>query len=147
MPVSIKRFSQLYLASIVISAINSLITFGHQRDLLARNPQTAGLGDGFLVASVVFGAVVAVLLWYFVVYRASTVAKWIIVLLTVLGLFWAPSSLRVAERMGPFALAVFVVVLVLQVVSVAFLFAPDARAWLGRRHADDLPPADGTPAA
>lgn len=142
MPVSIKRFSQLYLASIALSAINSVLTFGHQRDVLARNPQTAGLGDGFLIASVVFGAVVAIVLWYFVVNRASTIAKWILVLLTGLGLLWAPSSLRVAERMGTAYLAMFVLILILQVAAVAFLFAPDARAWLGRRHAaDDL--ADG----
>jgi hypothetical protein len=78
-------------------------------------------------------------LWYFVVHRASTIAKWILVLLTGLGLVWAQSSLRVAERMGAGYLAVFVLILVLQIVSVAFLFAPDARAWLGRRHpADDV---------
>lgn len=136
-PVSIVRFSQAMLASIALSVVQMALNFDNQREILARNPQTAGLGDGFVIATLGFGFAIFLLLWFFIARRASNIAKWVLVVLTVIGLFWLPGTLRDALAASPFSLGLVVAVLVLQLFALGFLFRPDARDWLaGKAPAD-----------
>lgn len=129
-PRSIARFSQTMLASIGFGMLQMALNFNDQREVLARNPQTAGLGDGFLVVTLAFGFAVLLLLWFFIARRASNIAKWVLVALTVISLFWLPGTVRSAIVTGPLTLILVVVVLVLQLLAVWYLFQPDARDWL-----------------
>ncbi len=98
--------------------------------MLARNPQTAGLGDSFLAVTLAFGFAVSLLLWFLIARRASNIAKWILTALTALGLLWLPGTLANARAMGALELLLVLVITVLQLVAIWFLFRPDARAWL-----------------
>lgn len=136
-PASITRFSQAMLASIGLAIVQQLLNFDDQREVLARNPQTAGLGDGFLGVTLAFGFAVSLLLWFMIARRASNIAKWILIALTALGLLWLPGTVASAKAMGPLTLGLVIASTVLQIVAIWYLFQPDARDWLeGKRSGD-----------
>lgn len=137
MPTSMKRFSQVLLAWIVCNIAFSLLTLEQQRAILSRNPQTAGF-DSLPIFSLVFMTAVALLLWFMIVKRASSVARWILTLIFGFVSLWTLRSIGSIASVEPVAAVLTVALLVCQIAAIAFLFAPDARAWLGHRnHADD----------
>ncbi len=137
-PASITRFSQLMLTSLALGAVQMVLNFDAQRQILARNPQTAGLGDGFLIVTLAFGFAITLLLWFLVARRASNIAKWILIALTALGLIWLPGTLRSASASGPLPLILALAIVALQLSAIGFLFRADARDWLEGKAPVDL---------
>ncbi len=133
-PNSIIMFERLFLASLVVGLVGLALTYQQSVDALANDPATAalGLGGGALLGIVVFSYAISLLLWYFIARRASTVAKWIFIVILALGLV----SL-VGVVTGPWTLETIlnVVVYGLEVVAAGFLFQPDAKAWFASRGA------------
>ncbi len=131
-PSSIVRFDRLYLASIAVGLIGNILEWPVTMARLAENPDTAALGSSAAVAAggmIVIGVVIALLLWFFIAQRASTVAKWILVVFTV----FAVGSLLLGFSSGAVILdtggIVRIVAVALQTAGVVFLFRPDAAAW------------------
>jgi hypothetical protein len=91
------------------------------------------MGSGVVFASIALGIAITLLLWYLVARRASSIAKWIVVLLFLFSLL---TSLGVGSGGISASEAVSLVALLLQAAAVYFLFRPDAKAWFA-----------GTPAA
>ena len=127
-PESIVMFERLFLASLVVSAGSFLIGYEDTMRLAASDPamQRFGLGSGFLLGTLAVSFAIYLLLWYLVAHRASTVAKWILVVLVALGLVSVPLALQ-----GPLTLSVLLnlAVYALEVAAVVFLFRADAKAW------------------
>jgi len=129
-PESIKKFDILYLASLAVGVINTLLNMDSiqlQADGMSLSPLTLWVITGLTYA-------ISLLLWYFISRRASTVAKWILVVLTLLGLIGLPAFFA-----GPIDLnkMLGIVTTVLSVVAVFYLFKPDARAWFAGDEVDD----------
>lgn len=129
-PQSIQNFSRLFLISLAIGIANAVLSWGKTNEMLAADPTTAGFGGGFIIGVVVFGMGIPLLLWYFIAKRASNVAKWILVILTVLGLLVLPGTFTQASAMGPVWLALSLMTTILQLAAIYYLFRADAVAWL-----------------
>lgn len=127
-PPSIVLFDRLFLASLVIGVINAVLSFEAMQSELAANPDTAALGwgSGMVIAIIAFSLLIPLLLWYLIAYRASGIAKWILVVLTVGGLLFMGIDL---ENLLSLATIGTLVVTVLQLVAIVMLFRPDAKAW------------------
>ena len=129
-------FERLFLASLVVSAGSFLIGYEDTMRIAASDPamQRFGLGSGFLLGTLAVSFAIYLLLWYLVAHRASTVAKWILVVLVALGLVSVPLSL-----MGPLSLTVLLnlAVYALEVAAMVFLFRADAKAWFGGQEQTD----------
>jgi hypothetical protein len=102
------------------------------------------LGAGAVIATMAVGTAISLLLWFFVSRKASAIAKWIIVLIFVVGLLsavgvWAPGLFS-----GPWTglKTVSAVMVLLEAAAVYFLFRPDAKTWFDGPAADD--PASAT---
>lgn len=139
-PSSIVRFDRLYLASIAVGLIGNILEWPLTMARLSENPDTAALGSTAAVAAggmIAVGVVIALLLWFFIARRASTVAKWILVVFTV----FAVGSLLLGFSSGAVILdaggIVRIVAVALQTVAVAFLFRPDAAAWFAPAIVDE----------
>lgn len=139
-PSSIVRFDRLYLASIAIGLIGNILEWPITMARLAENPDTAALGSSAAVAAggmIAVGVLIALLLWFFIAQRASTVAKWILVVFTV----FAVGSLLLGFSSGAVILdtggIVRIVAVALQAVAVFFLFRPDAAAWFAPAALED----------
>ena len=128
-PQSIIRFEQFYLGgtaiTIVVQVLNMLRLFGPIR--------TEELAFATLLIILAIGYGLAFLFWYLIARRASNIAKWVLVILTVLGLF-GNVPLMIAQPQTEFAYtAVMALILVLQLIAMVYLFRRDAVEWLRSR--------------
>ncbi len=131
-PSSIVRFDRLYLAAIAIGLIANILGWGATMARLAATPQAAQLGSGGAVvagATIALGTLISLLLWYLIAHRASTVAKWVLVVFTafaLVSLFLGLSGGAVAADAAGIARMIAVT---LQLIAVIALFRPDAAQW------------------
>ena len=130
-PSSIIMFERLFLASLVVSAVNFFVGYDAMLASVEREPslRALGVGQGFAVGSFVVGIAIYLLLWFFIARKASNVAKWIFVVLlalsvlSVLYTLAASFALTVTTLLG---LAIYA----LEISAAVFLFRDDAVAWL-----------------
>jgi phosphoglycerol transferase MdoB-like AlkP superfamily enzyme len=129
-PVSIIWFERLFLLSIALALVSSVVQYDALLAQIQSDPAFArmGWGGGFLIGVLALSALIPLLLWYFIARRASNLAKWLLVALIVVGLFFV--NFDFATMLAPGNLASILVTL-MQIAAVALLFRPDARAWLG----------------
>lgn len=135
-PASIIMFERLYLGSVGISVVSVVIGFQAIGADFAQEPGIAelGLGSGFLGAFMAIGLGISLLLWWLIAYKASNVAKWILIVLTGLGLISVPGTF-----LGPWDAATILSLAsyALTIGAIVYLFADDAKAWFrGERSAD-----------
>jgi len=88
-PKSIELYEKVYLASIAISlgagAIGWRVLTAESQALMAA--ASAGTVQGILIGISVFVVGIALLLWYFIARKARNDAKWVLVILTALGVY------------------------------------------------------------
>lgn len=128
-PASITMFDRLFLGSLALGIVNAVLKYDTIIAQLEADPDAVEMGlagPGFVIGTLAFGFGISLLLWFLTSRKAITVAKWVLVAITVIGL----SSLPGALVGPPWQDAVFaVVVSILQLAALWFLFRPDARAW------------------
>lgn len=135
-PDSIVMFERLFLGSLALSVVSLVYNFDAMvRDLEAQ-PGVAdlGIGSGFLIGSMVISVAIYLLLWFFIARKASDVAKWILVAFVVLSLVSVPGMIAAGLDFG---VMLGIAVYALEVAAAAYLFKPDARAWLKGERAPD----------
>ncbi len=135
-PPSIMMFERLFLASLALSLLGFVLNYGQISDVATSDPGMAqlGLGMGFLIGVMVASYALYVLFWFLIARRASNVAKWILVVFTVLGvLSMLPTLTGSLDATALLSLAVYA----LEIAAVVYLFRPDAKDWLaGKGQAD-----------
>jgi hypothetical protein len=138
-PRSIALFSRFFLPSIALTAILSALNFPALKAALVRqDPGAASLGDGVMILAVAAALAALVVLWFLIAQRASNIAKWLLVALTLVSLaLQPPRVLAILASLDPVALLGLLAALG-QLIAIAFLFRADARAWLSREQSPDL---------
>ena len=128
-PKSIIRFEQLFFLGIALALILSALTWNARMEIYHQTPAAEMLGDAFPVITLAIGYAIWLLLWYFIARRASSIAKWIYVVLFVLAVIAVMASLTFGQVIDTTALAGQVIGVLIQAASIWFLFQPDANAW------------------
>ena len=126
-PLSITRFEQLYLGSTAIGMINLI---GSWSRLTAAGGPMVMLG---LAIGVGLGGLMVLAFWYLIARRASNIAKWVLVVLTVLGLISTVTRGGRFVELGMVYTVLLVLTNLTQIVAIAFLFRRDAAEWLRSR--------------
>lgn len=126
-PKAIVNFERLFLASIVLSTVQLAMQAG------ARIGQVGPVTELVIEAA---GILVSVLLVLLASRRRSNVARWLLVVLTALGLL--ATGITLGRDLGggkgvDAAWLVSLLAIALQTAAVAMLFAPEAREWFARR--------------
>lgn len=128
-PASITKFDQLYLGAMALGIANTVLNYDNTMAQLEADPAVAAAGmagSGFMLGAAAFGFAISLLLWFFISRRASNIAKWILLVLTLIGTLMMPLGLAAV----PLVQAVIAVVItVMQIAALWFLFRPDAKAW------------------
>ena len=134
-PNAIRWFDRLMLAVFALSVLGGALNYPAARAQLASNAASARLGSGFLIGIMALTLGIILLFWYLIARRASNVAKWIWIVLFVIGLAMLPSSLgrMVQTDLGPVKETLGLINAVLQGVAIFMLFRPDARAWFAAK--------------
>src|SRR3546814_4826731 len=94
------------------------------------------MGPGFLIGTFAVGMAINLIIWYFISRRRSKIAKWIQVVLYVLGLVFFLTSLNNPLSPKGLALAANLVIYALYGAATYMLFRPDTAAWLGNDRVD-----------
>lgn len=129
-PNSILIFEKLYLATLILGLINSVLNWGNASQILETDPNATQLGSGFLVLTIAGGFLISLLLWYLTARKASSVAKWIITVFFGLGVLALPMSLGSTPVLN---IAISGIALIIQGYAVYLLFRPDAKQWFASK--------------
>jgi hypothetical protein len=126
-PNSIIWFERVFLGSLLLGLVNSVLTWSSMTAQMAATPGAGMLGSNFLIGSMAIGIIINLLLWYFIARRGSNVARIIWTVLFAIGIFgvaamfFQPTTLSMkAAPLISFAL---------QAVGVFLLYRPDAKPW------------------
>ncbi len=131
-PESIVNFERFYVAGIVVGLINTVVSWNDMQAEVASDAAVAHMGTGVLVATVGFTFLIQLLFWYLIARRASNIAKWIMIVLFVVGLLFIIPMLfgSIPVSGGTIGLLFTLAITALQGYAIYFLFKPDAVAWL-----------------
>ena len=144
-PQSIRRFDLFYLGSIVLSVVAYLMSYDSLVASMAGRTAAVGitLGSGTVIATIAISIALSLLLWFLVSQKRLVAAKWVIVVLFLLGLLGIPGLFSGGWTILKTLSALD---LLLEAAAVYCLFQPDAKAWFASRRAGagepELPPAD-----
>jgi uncharacterized membrane protein YhiD involved in acid resistance len=124
-PKSIVNFERTVLASLALSILGSAVGWERASTMAA----DAGLGTGYLIGVAAFTLVLTLLLLWFISRKGSPIAKWIYVVVAVLGFIGGMASIGQVLEYGALSAGITILSYVLSAVSLWFLFRPDATAW------------------
>ena len=124
-PQSIVNFERTVLAALALGLLNTMLTW----DQIKTTAADAGMGTGFVVSIQAVTIVVTLLLLWFIARKASPIAKWIYVVITVIGLVGGLFSVSALLDGGAVSVAIVAVQYLLLIATLWFLFRPDATAW------------------
>ena len=136
-PPSIVRFSYCYLGAWAVGLINNVINWPRYQQMAQVQQANAQIGSWYLPATVGIGLLIPLILWYFVVRRASVIAKWIVVVFAVLAVSGALFTLLMASFASGIGAVLAITGYALQVVAAWLLFRPDAKDWFGEKPDED----------
>ena len=125
-PKSIVNFERIVILSILFGIVSSFITRAKMEAMMAGKPH---LSSGTTLGIQIVMILLYLLLIYFISRKGSPVAKWIYVVLCVLGLVFGLVGLPLMMQMGPLPLVIAIVQYALSIVSLWLLFRPDSKAW------------------
>jgi hypothetical protein len=134
-PQSIIMFERLFLGSLAVSLVATALSFGDVLQVVTTDMQALGLGSGFLTSVLAVSFALYLLLWYLIAHKASTVAKWILVVFVALAVaFSIPGLFRASLDL---VTVLNLAALALEVAAVTYLFRDDAKIWFKREPAVD----------
>jgi hypothetical protein len=136
-PKSIVNFERIVIISILFGIVSSFLTRAKMEAMMAGKPHlssNATLGIQIVVI------LLYLVLIYFISRKGSPVAKWIYVVLCVLGLVFGLVGLPLMMQMGPLPMIIAAVQYALSIASLWMLFRPDSKAWFSEGRTVD--PAD-----
>lgn len=125
-PQSIVNFERVVLASILLGIVNTALIWDDLQAAMA----TTGMGTGLVLGIQAVTIALYLLLIWFISRKGSPVAKWIYVVLCVIGLVFGLLGLGEAMRLyGTVPLVITIVQYLLSLASLWLLFRPDSKAW------------------
>lgn len=130
-PASIQWFERIYFATLAIGLINLLIHYSTLSEVLGGSGQTMGI----VLISFLAGIAISLVFWYLVARRASTIAKWFLVVLVVIGLIGLPGGFAMTETLGIAYVGIGALSTLLQAIATGLLFTPESRRWFASKGA------------
>ena len=128
-PPSIVTFERVVLLSLALGVLNSFLVW--DQAVAAVSATGTGMGPGSIIGIQVVTLALYLLLLWFISRKGSPVAKWIYVVLAVLGLVMGLVGIRQTMSYGTLPLIISGAQYVLTLISVWLLFRPDAKAYFG----------------
>lgn len=128
-PLAITWFGRLYLSSAILSFIFTLVYYPQLRAWTLER----GSAPGAILGVSLLGLLATFAFWYFIAKRASTIAKWVLVVATAVGL---ASYIAGYQAYLEFGVAYFIIDAMLRLLTLtacAFLFRADAAEWFRNR--------------
>jgi hypothetical protein len=142
-PKSIVNFERIVLLNILLGIVTLWLSWDKmqaaQQAALAEKGQAkmVGMVSSLTIGMEVLFVAVYLLLVWLIARKASPVAKWIYVVLAVIGLVLAVIGLGKAAALGTVPMVLGLLGHVLSLISLWLLFRPDSKAWFNEGRAAD----------
>jgi hypothetical protein len=133
-PPSIVSFTRVVLISLAIGILATWLSWDKLQAAVAATGSGMGTGT-ILVIQAITIALYLILIW-FISAHGSPVAKWIYVVLCVLGLVVGLFGFRQTMAYGTVPALLAAVQYLLSILSLWLLFRPDSKAWFSEGRAD-----------
>ena len=132
-PGSLWQFERVLALATLIELFNQIITLRHAKKVLS-DPVLAeiGLGIGTYIGISIAGVGFALLVWFYIVRRASKAARIGFTGLVVLAVFQLATNFSTSLSLPPATQFVRIASLSVQVYAVWLLYRPDSRAWFAK---------------
>src|ERR1700733_1676998 len=125
-PSNVVRFEQLMYLSLGIGAVQSILQWGR----LVNSSHAAGRGIGFIIFVQAFVFAMEVLFIWLIARRRKNWARWVWLMIFVLGIPFAPAVLvRILSSSGPVAATLMCAQNLAQIVALFLIFTGSAREW------------------
>lgn len=137
-PRPITMFHRLLIGVMIISLVQSAMSWTASQDVLQANPETRFLGSWwFLLGVSLISYGIYALIWFKIVARASNAARWVFTVLTVMSLISVPLNLSNAASglISPITAVLMVLSVLAQLAAAVCLFLPESRRWFANRGA------------
>lgn len=123
-PQSIIIFERLFLAGVVLSIINFAMAYS---TLSAGTLAGQNISQVSLIAGFCIGIAIYLLLWFMIVRKTSSIARWALVVVIIVGLVGVPAMITPPLDLGKL---LGLAVTGLHLVAIIFLFRRDTSAWM-----------------
>lgn len=130
-PKSIELFERCYLGGWAVGLINTVIRWSDMQSDPRIVEATQAVGTGPLLAVSVIGLLIPLILWFFIARKGSVIAKWILVVITAIGVVSLAFSLARGALPTSVGGLLGLVGITLNIVAATLLFRPDAKLWFG----------------
>jgi hypothetical protein len=134
-PKSIVLFERLVLLGLALGIINAFLVSGRMQAMLAAQGKGMTMGTVYLIQAITI--VLYLLLVWFISRKGSPIAKWIYIVLAVLGLVIGIAGLGQAMQFGSIPLIINLIQYAITIATIYLLFRPDAKAWFNDGRGDD----------
>ena len=133
-PPSIVNFMRVVLLSLAIGILATWLSWDKVQEAVAATG--SGMGTGTILG--IQGVTIALylLLIWFIYAHGSPVAKWIYVVLCVLGLIFGAIGFRQTMAYGTLPAILAAIQYLLSIISLYLLFRPDSKAWFSEGRGD-----------
>lgn len=132
-PKSIELFERCYLGGWAVGVVNTLMTWTAVSDDPRIVEASEVIGSWYLPTMTAIGLAIPLILWFFIARKGSVVAKWIMVVLTAIGVIGLALSFARGEYPAGIPGILGLIGVTLNIAAAAMLFRPDARPWFGER--------------
>jgi hypothetical protein len=133
-PPSIVNFTRVVLLSLAIGILATFLSWENIQAALATTG--AGMGTGVIVGIQAVTIAIFLLLIWFIHAHGSPVAKWIYVVLAVLGLISGLVGFGQTMSYGTVPALASAIQMILTAISIWLLFRPDSKAWFSEGRSD-----------
>jgi len=133
-PPSIVNFTRVVLLSLAIGIVATWLSWDKLQEAIAATG--SGMSTGMILG--IQGVTIALylLLIWFISSHGSPVAKWIYVVLCVLGLVFGLIGFRQTLAYGTLPALLAAIQYILSIISLWLLFRPDSKAWFSEGRGD-----------
>ena len=133
-PPSIVNFTRVVLLSLAIGILATWLSWAKVEEAVAATG--SGMGSGAILGIQAVTVVLYLLLIWFIHAHGSPVAKWIYVVLCVLGLIFGLIGFGQTMSYGTLPTVLAAIQYILSIISLWLLFRPDSKAWFSEGRSD-----------
>jgi hypothetical protein len=133
-PKSIVNFTRVVLLSLALGILITFLSWEKMESAVAATG--AGLGTGTLLVIQGVSIAIFLLLIWFIHAHGSPVAKWIYVVLAVIGLVMGLTGFGQTMSYGTLPAVLAALQIILSAISLWLLFRPDSKAWFSEGRSD-----------
>ncbi len=125
-PNSITRFEQLFLGALALNVLNIFLNWDTWSMVMSRGDGSDGMNAFATYTIIAFPFLINLWLWYKIARKGSSIGKWLLVIMYVIGVIWSLATLDNYRTLG---VTILFAILALKAGAIFMLFRSDSKQW------------------